>query len=377
MPQQLVEQNPVAVNDVHVVYVMTHVGVCGGVKIILEHANRLLDLGLKVTIVCHFPQPTWFPLRARYIEVPFEEGLHSGIPECDVIVATYWDHIQECIETGKAPVVYLEQGDFHLFDISKTSPEIKAFIECQYALPPFIATVSEQVSEIIDRNYGRKAVVIPNAVDRSVFNPNGARHSAGTPYILMMGSQHLVFKGVQDVIEAYRRLKARLSGSQKVDLVWITPEKPSCIPDEVAQVYVRPSQAQIAELYRGALMFVSGSYYEAFSLPVLEAMSCACPVLTTDSIGIRDYVVPGQNALVAPPGDVDALAEQMALLLGNVQLRDSLVRAGLATAGKYRWDTIISRLAQFYREVAKYAVENREQTEGGRQWQIKENPTVK
>ena len=95
---------------IHVVYVLTHAQVCGGVKVVFEHANGLVRLGARVTVVAHFPRPDWFELAADYVRVPFQYELATGIPPCDVIVATYWDHIHACVERGIAPVVYFEQG---------------------------------------------------------------------------------------------------------------------------------------------------------------------------------------------------------------------------------------------------------------------------
>ena len=96
----------------HIVYVLTHTGVCGGTKIILEHACHLVLSGQKVTLVSHFEKPDWFLIdeRVGYIQIPFTEELSFGIPACDVVVATYWREIFECILRGIAPVVYFEQG---------------------------------------------------------------------------------------------------------------------------------------------------------------------------------------------------------------------------------------------------------------------------
>lgn len=85
-----------------------------------------------MTIVAHYVKPAWFPIEADYIQVPFDLELTKGIPDCDLIVATYWDHIQPCIETGIAPVVYFEQGDFHLFDYEKMNQTLKNYIQKQF-----------------------------------------------------------------------------------------------------------------------------------------------------------------------------------------------------------------------------------------------------
>ena len=318
-PQKLVQGEPK--DNIHVVYTMAHVGVTGGAKVIFEHANRLQEMGLKITIVCHFPRPDWFPLKVDYIEVPFEEKLSSGIPECDVIVATYWDHIHECIEANIAPVVYFEQGDFHLFDDSQMSQEVREFVRTQYSLPQFIITVSNQTARVIEKKFGRTAKVFPNSVDDRIFNNSGRKFMHPKPYIVMIGNPDLAFKGINDIVESYSLLKSKLSASEpEIDLFLITPVQPVSVPDAVCRVFVNPPQAQISELLRGALMYVSGSYYESFSLPPMEAMACGCPVITTANIGVLEYAVEHFNALLCEIGNPKQLAEAMFKLITDEDL---------------------------------------------------------
>ena len=176
----------------HVVYVMTHVGVCGGTKIIFEHANHLTRRGQHVTLVSHFDKPQWFPIdeAVSYRQVPFELELASGIPPCDVVVATYWREIYECILRKVAPVVYFEQGDYHLFDWGKVPARERAYIYRQFLVAPFLFTVSRGAAAQIKSIFGRDADVIPNAIDHDVFNSGAPRQPDGLMRIAMMGSEH-------------------------------------------------------------------------------------------------------------------------------------------------------------------------------------------
>jgi L-malate glycosyltransferase len=341
----------------HIVYVMTHVGICGGVKIIFEHANRLKNLGMEVTIVSHYPAPTWFPINVNYNEVPFEVELATGIPACDVIVATYWNHIQACIDTEIAPVIYFEQGDFHLFDYENLKDALKDFIYKQYQLPKFIFTVSNPCANFICKIYNRESVVIHNAIDLNIFN--NVKESSSrfeTPYILMLGNPQLSFKGIDEIIEAYSVVKSKIPD---IKIYLISPVKPAGkIIDRVDQVYVNPPQQQISDLYKGALLYVSASHYESFSLPVLEAMACGCPVITTGNNGVMEYAVDNENALITKIGDPHDIALKMLELLRNSDLRKKLINKGLATAGIFNWDNITNQLLEFYREVASYEIKN-------------------
>ncbi|NLJ25299.1 MAG: glycosyltransferase family 4 protein, partial [Firmicutes bacterium] len=354
--KQVLVQRTSLTDCIHVAYVMAHVGVCGGSKIIFEHANRLTLLGVKVTIICHFPKPQWFPILCEYIEVPFEKELAGGIPECDVIVATYWDHIQECIDAQIAPVVYFEQGDSHLYDTAGLSPKIEEFIARQYELAPFVMTVSNQTAAVIKDRFRREARVFPNSIDESIFHAGHSRPIVEYPYILMLGSGDIAFKGIKDIVEAYRLFCTSLEPTNRVGLIWITPTQPSRVSKEVSEVFVSPSQGTIGDLYRGALMYVSGSHYESFSLPPLEAMACGCPVITTDNVGVREYAKDGVNALICSIKKPRELAEAMGLVYADKLLRDRLVNNGLATAEQYKWSEIIPDIKSYYEEISRLEI---------------------
>jgi len=340
-----------AKENIHVVYVLNHVGVCGGVKIIFEQANRLVDLGVQVTLISHYPRPRWYPLKANYIMVECGKDLVEGIPDCDVIVATYWDHIQACIETNKAPVVYFEQGDFHLFDVESIPKNIFSFIKRQFELPKFIITVSNNAAKAINKTYSRKADIIYNAVDKEVFNVYGKKYDNGKPYILMIGSDQVEFKRLDDVISAYKILKNR---KIDLDLIWITPTVPSKEYKEVSNVFINPSQEIIAELYRGAFVFVSASLYESFSLPILEAMSCGCPVITTPNEGAKELVQNNKNGLFVEKENPLDIAKKIELLVKSPNIRTTLISNGLETAKNYSWDNSIKKLLDYLKNVAQY-----------------------
>jgi glycosyltransferase involved in cell wall biosynthesis len=93
--------------------------------------------------------------------------------------------------------------------------------------------------------------------------------------------------------------------------------------------------AELPDLYRGALAFVFPSLWEGFGLPVLEAMACGTPVITSAGSGTEE--VAGDAALLVDPGAVEVLADAMRAILGQPALRGSLRALGVARAGCYIW----------------------------------------
>jgi len=257
-----------------------------------------------------------------------------------------------------APVVYFEQGDFHLFE--DINPDLHSTIWAQIQAAADVVTCSQRIAKIIGDRYGRHVShVFLNAVDSRVFHPKPASKAQvlSKPYLMMMGNDRLRFKGTADVLQAWAQ--AREAGVD-LDLVWVSPAPPE---RPVGQVYVNPSQNLLSELYRHAAVFVSGSHYEAFSLPPLEAMACGCPVISTANEGVLTYAVNGENCLLAEVGNPSDLAAQIIRLMSDAELRARLREAGLKTAAKYSWESTISQLEAYYRSLSELQPAARNRTD--------------
>ncbi len=91
-----------------------------------------------------------------------------------------------------------------------------------------------------------------------------------------------------------------------------------------------------APLLSGALAFVFPSLYEGFGLPILEAQACGCPVICSSTSSLPE--VAGDSALQVPPDDVHALADAMARLEGDPELRRDLIERGFANIRRFSWE---------------------------------------
>lgn len=112
--------------------------------------------------------------------------------------------------------------------------------------------------------------------------------------------------------------------------------------------YVAPERR--ASLLQGAAVFAFPSLYEGFGFPPLEAMAAGVPVVATRAGALPEVL--GDAACLVPPGDHEALAEALALVLGDDAVRASLVARGRARAAELSWERCAAELAGLYRRAA-------------------------
>jgi glycosyltransferase involved in cell wall biosynthesis len=187
-----------------------------------------------------------------------------------------------------------------------------------------VITISEFTkSEVVDvlGTAPEKVHAIPIAVE-APFTPEGP--SAEGDYVLSVGTLE-PRKNLARVVQAAQRAGVELRvvgaegwGGVKVD-GWVG----------------RVSDEELAALYRGARCVVYPSLYEGFGLPVLEAMACGAPVVT--SRGGATEEVGDDAAVLVDPLDTTAIAAGIEDALGR---RDELRAKGLERAQAFSWDRV-------------------------------------
>jgi glycosyltransferase involved in cell wall biosynthesis len=125
------------------------------------------------------------------------------------------------------------------------------------------------------------------------------------------------------------------------------------VTDTVSFVGYR-SQAEVAEALSTTDLFVLPSFAEGVPVVLMESLAAQVPVVTTRIAGVPELVRHGENGLLVPPGNLDALTAAIADLLGDPASRAAFghagrqtVIAGYAIAQEARW---LSRLVAGYSE---------------------------
>lgn len=103
-------------------------------------------------------------------------------------------------------------------------------------------------------------------------------------------------------------------------------------------------------IYNLAEFFVFPSIYEGFGLPVVEAMSCGTPVITSNTSSLDE--IAGDAALTVDPHDVDAITAAIVLLAGDSARRATLAQRGLARAAQFSWSRTAREMLALYARVA-------------------------
>ncbi len=170
------------------------------------------------------------------------------------------------------------------------------------------------------------------------FNPLVAPYEFSTPYILCVSNRK---KHKNDLrhIEGYAKsgLKKELclvfTGSPTSDLM-------DCIHRNQVTGHVHflgpVPEERLASLYRGAEALLFASLYEGFGLPVVEAMACGTPVLTSTTTALQE--IAGDAALLVDPTSVDQIAVALERIIHDSLLRRQLREKGLLRAALFTWD---------------------------------------
>lgn len=120
-----------------------------------------------------------------------------------------------------------------------------------------------------------------------------------------------------------------------------------------AKVLTRPTREELITLYSMAYAFAFPSWIEGFGMPILEAMACGAPVLTSNRGAAPE--VAGKAALVSDAEDADQWAMRIQQVLTDAALTERLRLAGFQRVAEFSWHNTAQQTLDAYRRAAEYA----------------------
>ena len=221
-----------------------------------------------------------------------------------------------------------------------------------------VTTVSENSRRDIATHMGLPGddvEVIPVGIDPDEFRPPRGGRGRDADSVLTVTSADVALKGLVHLLEALAKLRTE----RPVRLTVVGTARPGG-PAEAAldRLGLRDAvrftgpvpEAELVQLMQRASVLAIPSLYEGFSLPAVEAMACATPLVTTDA-GALPEVVGAEAGLRVRAGDVGELTAALKLVLESPSLAERLGRAGrLRVLDSFTWRSTAERTADWYAE---------------------------
>jgi glycosyltransferase involved in cell wall biosynthesis len=342
-------------SKLHIVYLVANISdIAGGTRVIVEHVNRLHALGHVVELwVSEEGQRPYF-----IYNVPIRLVEHGALSTPDVVVITD-PALLPVVAThrlkGKTYLLMQHDNEWvtEVTGASTGANLMSEYVEHFRSGHFTIIVVSTWLQDVVRKRYNLDSLLVPNAVDPTIFHPAVPLVTSPNPAVLVLYDPQ-PWKGFAEAIAAIQEVQVGILNLKLLILGKYFPETPKntglsygfSFP---AIYFNRPKQEELASIYASASVFLSTSWKEGFGLPGLEAMACGTPLVITSSGGVEEYVVDGQNAIVVEPQNVTSIVGGLKEVLLNKQLSNSLRKNAMKNAADFRWETSIKKLEDSFR----------------------------
>ena len=313
------------------------------------------------------------PIPPTILEILFNRfrfpNIEKFIGQVDVFHSSDWTQPKlkskstKKVTTVHDLVAYLFPSSVHQKIISTQKRRLNLVKKEIDAIIVDSATTKEDVIKFLEINR-QKISVIPLAAS-GIFKPQEdtkindviAKYKIKKPYILSVGTQE-PRKNIQKLLDVFGQI---VSANPQFHLVltgkygW-GPDLPAAkqgfhSPEKVIWTGYVP-QEDLPVLYAGSRVFVYPSLYEGFGLPVLEAMACGTPVITSNNSSMAE--IAKDAAILVDPRSEGQLTKAIELVLSlSLENYQKMVRASLDRARQYSWTKTAKETLKVYEEVAK------------------------
>lgn len=218
-------------------------------------------------------------------------------------------------------------------------------------------------SDLLNHHITRKPLMIlgfgnVKGIDLDYFKPAETTSKSHQGFTFVFVGRIVRDKGINELVKAFDRLHQEhndvrlvLVGPREDDLDPVLPETLERI-DRGEGIEAVGKQSDVKSFYADADALVFPSYREGFPNVVIEAGAMVLPSIVTDINGSREIIIDGQNGIIVPPQDEEALYQAMKLFVEDPELAKSLAgNARPLIASRYEQGYVRKCLYDFYHEV--------------------------
>ncbi len=337
-------------------FLLPHLKIAGGVRIGLNYAQLLSEMGHDVTVIT-ITKVTWRRVLSNAIryKIKWYKGFkpkvlkvdsfsEDNIPDADIIIGCDFASSDDMnkYSSKKGKKIQFIMHDERLYHGKKEE------VEKSYSFKNNKITISKWLQGVIKTDFNQDSLHLLTPVDYNLFHKVDIKKNKDEVRILML--HHIYdWKGVKEGMEAIEYIKSKYKNIKLV-LFGVRSEKPDIDCDEY---HYNMSQDKLAGLYAGCDIFLCPSWYEGLGMPAMEAMACGSAVVTFDTGGSRDYAFDGKTAFVAKHRDIEDLKKKLELAVTDVKLRQEIAERGykFVTEDIDNWEESAKKLENFMNNV--------------------------
>lgn len=195
-----------------------------------------------------------------------------------------------------------------------------------------------------------KILVTAEAVDANILklSVKEAENVSNKPYIFYVGNAH-PHKNVEGLIQAFLKIKKEHSNLSLIlaghdHYFWERIKKQFQDASIIYKGFI--SDEELVSLYKGAGAFVLPSFEEGFGIPILEAMACSCPVISSNAGSLQE--VGGEAAIYFDPYSPEDMEKKISYVLDDEELRKELIQKGLKRVKLFSWKKLANQTLKIY-----------------------------
>ncbi|MEG4838195.1 glycosyltransferase family 4 protein [Microcoleus sp. B9-D4] len=256
----------------------------------------------------------------------------KDVPDADVVVATWWETAEWVakLSPSKGAKAYFIQHH-EVFDYLP-----QGRVEATWRLPMHKITISEWLVELARTKYGDdKVSLAPPTVDTKQFYAC-PRNKQSVPTVGLLYST-VYWKGTDIALKAFSLAAEKIPNLRLVAFGTQAPSPEFPLPAH-AEYVIQPDQDKIKDYYSKCDAWLLASRSEGFGLPIIEAMACRTPVISTPA-GAAPEILSGGTGILVRPEDPEEMAKAIERICQMPNSKwQAMSEAAYAKVNNYTWD---------------------------------------